>query len=339
MKTQGIVKFWCRVFLLGIPLIICLVSIVVGDPFKVIYKYDFGNYYDDQPFELNRDYVSTQMLLSQSRQSPPDAFIFGSSRSFSYLCESWQKENQEARCFHYPAASENLYGIYAKIKLIDRLNLKISHALLIMDYHAFDLESRKDHLHILHPAETGDGWLNYETAYLEACFSKLFVLKYIDYKLAGRIHWYTRDIFQIEPGNVRIMPLTNDYVFAAEERQLAANEDAFYESRRLLFTSRKVEPHEASAVIGSAQLRHLSEIKAIFDKHKTDYRIIISPLYDQVSLNRSDLAQLEAIFGKEHVSNYSGTNEITVNMRNFYDPDHYRPFIAEAILRKAIPAR
>ena len=131
---------------------------------------------------------------------------------------------------------------------------------------------------------------------------------------------------------VRIDPATNDYYFEAEERQLTADEAAFYQNRRSLFLLPK--EHEAESVIGESQLRYLTEIKAIFDKDHSDYRIIISPLYDQVSLNRADLARLEEIFGKEHVLNYSGKNDITVNMRNFYDPDHYRPFVAEAIMRK-----
>lgn len=311
---------------------ICLGTVLISDPFKVIYKHNFGNYYNDQPYELNRDYVSTEMLLARYRQSPPDAFIFGSSRSFPYHCDSWQQQIPQASCFHYPAASENLYGIYSKIKLIDRLNLKLAHALLIMDYHAFDVESRKDHLHILHPRETGEGWLNYQVAFIKAYFSKFFILKYIDYKLSRQVHSYTRDIFQIKPEMVRIDPATNDYFFEAEERQLAADEAAFYQNRSSLFPLPKEQ--EAEPVIGESQLRYLTEIKAIFDKHHSDYRIIISPLYDQVSLNRADLVRLEEIFGKEHVSNYSGKNDINLNMRNFYDPDHYRPFVAEAIMRK-----
>lgn len=334
--NSGLLRLFSRIFLLGAPLMICVGAVLVGDPFKVIYPHTFGDYYNDQPYELNRDFVSTELLLSRYRQSPPDAFVFGSSRSFPYHCDSWRQHIPQARCFHYPAASENLYGIYSKIKLIDRLNLRVAHALLIMDYHAFDVESRKDHLHILHPQETGEGWLNYQTTFLKACFSKFFILKYIDLKLTGRVHSYTRDIFQIEPGIVRIDPDSNDYFFEAEERQLTADEEQFYQKRALLFPSKEtLGEREAEAVIGEAQLRYLTEIKAIFDKDRSDYKIIISPLYDQVSLNRADLARLENIFGKARVFNYSGKNDITVNMRNFYDPDHYRPFIADAILRDA----
>ena len=74
MVVNGaIVKFFYRIFLLGAPLMICLGTVLISDPFKVIYKHNFGDYYNDQPYELNRDYVSTEMLLARYRQSPPDA--------------------------------------------------------------------------------------------------------------------------------------------------------------------------------------------------------------------------------------------------------------------------
>jgi hypothetical protein len=311
-------------------------GILLTDPFRVIYKYDFGDYYNEQPFELNRDYVSTEMLLSKAKQStPPNAFIFGSSRSFSYRCETMQQSVPGARCFHYPAASENLFGIYSKIKLIDRHNIPMEHALIVLDYSAFEVENRKDHLHILHPEETGDGWVEYQMAFIKASFSRFFIVKYLDYRLFGKVRPYMSDIFQIKPGTVRIDPVTNDYFFEAEERQLAADSDRFYLERAALFPPRNSgQPPSARAAIGETQRKYLSEIKSVFDKYQTNYRIVISPLYDQVSLNRADLAALEEVFGKDRVFDYSGANSITADMRNFYDTGHYRPFVADEIMRE-----
>jgi hypothetical protein len=332
---KGPVKLFFKLFLLGIPLLICLGIILLYDPFKVIRKHPFGDYYKDQPYELNRDYVSTQMLLANHRQSPPEAFILGSSRSFTYHCAEWQKYIAGARCFHYPAASENLFGIYSKIKFIDRLGLKLRHVLIIADYGSFGVENRKDHLHILHPEETGNSWIDYQAEFIKASFSRFFIVKYIDYKLSGQIRPYMRDIFQINPDSVRIDPATNDYFFEEEERQLAEDSNRFYEERKALFPPRDVsQAREAKPAIAAEQYKRLSEIKAVFDRHQTDYKIIINPLYDQISLNRQDLATLEKIFGAGRVFDYSGANQITQEMVNYYDPGHYRPFIANTIMQE-----
>jgi hypothetical protein len=335
MKS-GLMRFLLKLSLLGIPFILLMGGILLMDPFRVIYRYNFGDYYNEQPYELNRDYVSTEMLLARVRQSsPPNAFIFGSSRSFSYRCETMQRYVSGGRCFHYPAASENLFGIYSKIRLIDRLNVKLDHALVVLDYSAFGIENRKDHLHILHPEETQDGWVDYQMAFVKASFSRFFILKYLDYKLFGKVRPYMSDIFQIKPGTVRIDPLTNDYFFEAEEQQLAADAERFYRERAQLFPPRTARPPVyAKPAIGEVQRQYLLEMKSVFDKYQTNYRIVVSPLYDQVSLNRADLAALEEVFGKDRVFDYSGANQITREMRNFYDAGHYRPFVADDIMRE-----
>jgi hypothetical protein len=54
-----------KLLMLAFPLLPITAIYVVDDPFKVIGRYKFGNYYDDQVAELNRDYVSTEMFLSR----------------------------------------------------------------------------------------------------------------------------------------------------------------------------------------------------------------------------------------------------------------------------------
>jgi len=74
-------------------------------------------------------------------------------------------------------------------------------------------------------------------------------------------------------------------------------------------------------------------IKNIFEKHNTKYQIIISPVYDQVPLEKQQIEQLELIFGEKHIYNFSGKNQFTESIHNFYETSHYRPHVANEILR------
>ncbi len=90
--------------------------------------------------------------------------------------------------------------------------------------------------------------------FLKAYFSKLFIIKYIDYNLSGKIRPYAQDVFQIEPGSVRIDSISNDYFFEAEERQLALDRDGFYQERKALFPARDTSrSHYANPAIGASQ--------------------------------------------------------------------------------------
>jgi hypothetical protein len=332
---RGIWRLLYKVTLLGVPMLILLGVIFTSDPFKVIYSHQFGNYYNDQPYELNREYVSTELLLANYKHLPYNAFIFGSSRSFAYHCDSWQKFIGDARAFHYPAASENLYGIYSKIKFVDKLNLKFDHALVVLDYTAFGVNPRESHLHISHPRVTGGSWSDFQLAFIKASFSRFFIIKYIDYRMSGKVRPYMQDIFQIKKDSVRINPINNDYFFDAEDQQLKLDSDKFYRDRKALFPPRdSAQLSYAPPVIKEKQVEYLKEVKRIFDKHHTNYKIIISPLYDQVYLNPQDLGLLKEILGEQHVFDYSGVNDITNDMHNYYDWGHYRPHIAEFIMQE-----
>jgi hypothetical protein len=64
----------------------------------------------------------------------------------------------------------------------------------------------------------------------------------------------------------------------------------------------------------------------------TTYRFVISPLYCQLKLNPADLATLQGIFGKNKVYDMSRINDITNDMRNYYEYVHYCPTVAKRIM-------
>ena len=79
----------------------------------------------------------------------------------------------------------------------------------------------------------------------------------------------------------------------------------------------------------------LKEIKSIFDKDGTDYKIIIAPNYQQVSFNAKDLETLRSAFGEENIFDFTGINSISDEKSNFYDGLHFKPYVGRQMLDSA----
>jgi hypothetical protein len=120
---------------------------------------------------------------------------------------------------------------------------------------------------------------------------------------------------------------------SAWEKQLTDNSDRFYESRKAIFyhrdeTAKSYQP----AVIKDVQLTYLKEIRRILAANGTNYKIIISPLYDQKYISPDDLVRLKEVFGPDNVYDYSGINDITRDIHNYYETSHFRPHVARRIM-------
>ena len=85
--------------------------------------------------------------------------------------------------------------------------------------------------------------------------------------------------------------------------------------------------------ISSDEIKQLKLIKGVFNKHKTKYKIVISPIYDQVKMEKKQVELLEDIFGDQNVFNFSGKNTFTNSVYNFYESSHYRPHVANEIMK------
>jgi hypothetical protein len=57
-------------------------------------------------------------------------------------------------------------------------------------------------------------------------------------------------------------------------------------------------------------------------------------MYDQIYFNQFDLKKLTDIFGAENVYDFTGQNEFTSDIANYYDNYHYKPLCSSKILQK-----
>lgn len=327
---KPVMRLCSKVILLLLPLVAIFASYVVLDPFMVIYHYD-GFYHDGPRVPLNRDYISTETLLTQISRRPYDSFIFGSSRSLVFLCADWTPYIGSQLAFHYDASTESLFGISRKIQFLHDRRIPIHNALLILDVSCLRRDDDSDgHLFIKHPLLSGKSEWQFHSTFLRAYFSHGFFLRYPfglfcskDSTCLPRI--FERQVFQIDG-------VSNDVIFAGMESEIAEQGENYYVIRANQFYQRI--PATSSPVLGKSHLALLRAMKETFEAESTRYRLVISPLYDQQRIHPEDLKILVSLFGQENVFDFSGANEFTSDIHNYYEASHYRLSVGREIFRR-----
>jgi hypothetical protein len=335
MKSTDNVNIWLkRVFLFLLPIIILLILYIIFDPFKVIKKYD-SYYVSDavQGVAINRGYVSTSTFENNYSTFNYDSFIFGNSRSIFYEIADWKHYiDANSHCFHFDASEESLYGIYKKIKYLDVKNVNIKNVLFILDYTTLGQITplQNSHLVMISPQlEENKNIIPFQIPFIRAFFTPKFMISYFDYKISGKVKKYMKNIGD-RPLHYELA--TNEMSFPQFEKFIESGE--YYTPERMkVFYNRDSIQSFSPVVIEEKQKQFLIKIKDIFIKNKTNYKIIINPLYDQKKLNAIDLAYLELLFGSNNVFDFSGINKLTNDYSNYYEDSHYRPHVAREILK------
>jgi len=315
-------------FIVSIPGIFLLALYCYSDPFRIIRKYDFAL---NSPVPLNRDYVSTELYLSQKDKFKYNSFIFGSSRAISFNADSWKTHlDSGAIPFKFDAAGEGLFGIYTKIKFLDTNHLKMDNALILFCRNAIsETENSDRHLSIKDPKVSGEGWLKFHFVSLKAFLNIKFLMGYYYYELTGKQNGLTNGIIQVN--KISLDTKSNQIKIVSLDSLLNADLNGYYAKRKNIFYKREGDTFEKKNLIEDKQLKMLKEIKRILEKNKTNYKIILTPLYDEIKFSPQDQKTLTGIFG-ENLFDFTGKNEITENITNWYETDHFRPFVADSMM-------
>ena len=317
-----------KILLALFPFICITVFYVIKDPFQIIYHYNVTN---NPSVGANRDYFSTELFLKNFPRYRYDSYIFGGSRSKNYLIEDWQKHISFRSCFHYDGASETLFGIERKVNFLKQRNVEIKNALFVVDASLLSEVNNSDgHVFRKHPAITGESWLSFQIVFLKDFFDVEFLKTYFGFLMhqdnkgstAPNKMWGTPEEF---------VDSSNEQTLKIFEKLIAENKDSFYSHRQTMFPKRDGIYKESPAVLKAPQIKLLESIKDNLAKD-CNYKIVVSPLYDQVTLNPADLKVLDSVFGKDHVFDFSGINELTATQYNYYEYSHYRPFIAARVM-------
>lgn len=329
-----IIRFIHRVVLFLSPILLLVSGYFVMDPFRVIREYD--SYYTSGQVEgvaLTAGHVSAMMYNHNHKSYNYDSFILGSSRSVFYEVNDWKKHiGADASCFHFDASGESLYGIWRKLKYINESGNKISNVLMVLDYYTLrQLKSADEHVYIIHPMlEENGNYFKYHTTFFKAFFDDEFLSAYIDYRLHGVIRPINGKDYLSNERYKYDLP-TNERRVDSIENKIAIGE--YYDSDlKAWFDGMQYPDSVYDSAIGEKHLEMLCDIKRIFDKHNTCYKIVISPLYNQIKLAPNDINTLKSVFGDNSVYDFSGVNKFTCDYQNYYEPSHYRPHVAREIM-------
>lgn len=317
-------KFLIRIVsFVGIPIVVLLVVYVITDPFKTLRPFSL-QYFD----ETNRDYLSSELFMRNNPNYHYNSFIFGSSRCNGFNTYHWKHYlPDDSRQYLFQAWGETLTGIEQKIEYLDKNGNDIDNAIVLLDIPgSFAAEQLpKSVVSLKHYKFSGQSVMAFQAHLFYGFIQKPSKwVSSIKGTFSSTIHAFPVDT------------ITNDWgIFQDVDIDCQPQKDSLSnltEKTRAIFLKQIGDANytendlkESNCLINSEFEKQLHRIKEIFDKHDTDYRIVISPAYcyTHPSINREDLKVLQRIFGEAKVFDYSGKNEITTDCYNFTDRNHF----------------
>jgi hypothetical protein len=323
-------KFIIKIILLCFPLLLPVILFVIVDPFMIF----MGNRgkmkkTDEYNITLNRDFQSTELYLNNNLNY--NSFIFGNSRSFFYDIKTWEKYI-DGECFHFNSSSESLFGIERKLDFLNKRGVEIKNTLIILDVSTLaNTNNSRGHLFIKHPLISGDSYISFYSEMFKGFFPKpMFVHTFLFF--SGTRYDFMSS-YGIRENVWRLNLKNNQLSYFLYDSIIKKDSLEYYEPRKNIFYKRDTVQLFSEAKIGAEQKDLLMNIKSILLSQNSNFKIIINPLYDQVKINNSDLNYLYKLFGETNVFDFSGINKYTESIYNYYETSHYRPHVANLIMK------
>lgn len=312
-----------------IPIIVFLLLVmgyIVYDPFQVIHSY---NKYTS--LQVNRSYISTEVFLKNYKKEHYNSFIFGSSRVFGYNVDSWKKHlDADAKVYSFDSYGEKIGAVYNKLRFLDSLNVDIKNVLLCFDVDfTFNYnENEPKFLYMEHPLLSGKGWCDFHETHFLAYFNPSFIASFYGNKILGINNNYVRQHYFLVESTFD--PITNR-PFRSDLEDRIKSEPDYYDSP-IFYTVKDTLIVSPFFQVDKQHEKTLHKIKQILLKHKTNYKVVINPLYTQVRFNPKDMEIIQDVFGSDHVYNFAGRNKFTVSKYNYYEESHFRPLVGDSIM-------
>ncbi len=313
----------------AVPILLLLLSYLYFDPFKVVQQYDDYSYSHVIP---NKDFISTSMFLKNYDKYKYNSFLFGSSRTLAYRPEEWCKYiDNDCSPYLFNASGESIYGIYTKIKFLAHRDVDLKNVLILIcfdDTYTYD-ENHSGHLFIKHYLTSGESKWKFHLEFFKTYIDKKFLFYYYSYKILGEYRPFMAGY--IENRKIVYDTVTNRTTILDQEKEITEHPDDYYRKRTDIFYKRAGETVDTSNRINAKQEKMLVEIKEILEKNNTNYKLVISPQYNQKKFSPTDMNTMTKIFGN-HLYDFSGANYFTEDIHNYYETSHYRPKVGDSIL-------
>lgn len=325
-------RFLFKVLLFILVPVICLtVMYFVSDPYRTLKPFSL-QYFDT----TNRDYLSTELFLMNEKKYEYDSFIFSSSRGCGLNTYHWKCYLGEDACpFLFQAWGETLTGIEQKVSFLDKRGTHLRNVLLLIDIPSTfsGKQLPTEAMSIKDPTTSGQPrWLHQ------------LILLFDFFQKPSQWIKAIKGLYSSASPTVSFDAMTNDW----DKNSLYSSFD-FPPVKDSLsnFTPNKLKEfiHDnefktdadcitSNSLISEKQIKQLNHIRSIFDRHNTDYRIIITPgyCYSYPAISPKDLKIINTVFGEEFVYDYSGKNDLTSDYNNFTDPNHFGHYVGYRII-------
>lgn len=326
-------RFVMKLSILSIPFIALLAVYFLNDPFMVLRRY---KRYDQSPVQLNEGFVGWQTYLNNRDSIPFDSYVMGNSCTMAFQCPEWEKYLNGGRAIRLFGTAESIAAVSMKLQALDKSGAPIKNLLLILDKGALQNDQLlTGHTNILPPDISGISNLAFQQEFCQAFFFPNVLCSYLDYKIFHQYRPYMKGV--INPFGPIRNTVTND-VRNPREEIIKEEGDMYWEKRKGEFLKKECyrdgKYKESPKVIREKQLQLLHDIQAICRKHHTSVKVVINPDYNQINLNPEDVQTLKGVFGTQNVFDFSGINEYTEDIRNYYEQSHYRPTLGARLLKR-----
>lgn len=332
-ERNAAIRFILKLAILSTPFIALLAVYFLNDPFMVLRHY---KRYDQSPVILNEGFVGWQTYLNNRDSIPYDSYVMGNSCTMAFQCSEWEKYLDGGRAIRLFGTAESIAAVCMKLKALDKAHAQIKNLLLVLDKGALQNDQLlTGHTNVLPPAISGISNFAFQQEFCQAFFFPNILFPYLDYKLFHKYRPYMKGV--INPYGAIRNPVTND-IQNPRETTIKEEGELYWEKRKGEFLKKECyrdgKYKESPRVIREKQLQLLNKIQGICRKHHTAVKVIINPDYNQINLNPADVEALKSVFGAQNVFDFSGINEYTEDIRNYYEQSHYRPVLGAQLLKK-----
>jgi hypothetical protein len=236
----------------------------------------------------------------------------------------------------FDASGESLLGIYTKLKFLDSLNVPIDNVIILLcrDVSFGYYENPEGHLFIKHPSVSKESFLTFQLEFIKAYFNPKFLFNYYLYTVSRQYKPFMNGY--VENRKITFDPVSNELNIVDQEYEIIHDSNGYYEKRKDVFFDRLAERTDSIQRITKEYKFFLERIKEMLEKHNSNYKIVLSPLYEQVKFNPKDVFFLQNLFGNK-VFDFAGENDLTKSKFNYYETNHFRPSVGDSILNRIYP--
>lgn len=309
-------------FLFLVPLLLLVAVYLLTDPYKTLRPFSLS-YFDS----TNRDYLSSELFIMNYPKYHYDSFIFGSSRGCGINSYHWLKYLPEGSSqFLFQAWSETVTGIDQKISYIDEHEGEIKNAIVLLDIPGSFSQPQlsTEALSIKNPrfshqpqwafqATLFYDFLQKPSEWIRAVKKKVHpTLPVVSFDTKSN-DWKKNNckLELNQPPPKDSLGNLNNIAKASFFKDFVNNPDA--------------RIPDSKPLIDDSMIQILNHIHDVFQRHGTDYRIIITPgyCYKYPPISQNDLVIIQDIFNKKNVFDFSGRLDFTSDYHSFSDPNHF----------------